>query len=51
MRGEETKGEEGTERRNSKAEAKTDMAMTPSVVEEATVFPAGDNGVCSDRRN
>ena len=51
MRGEETKGEEGTERRNSKAEAKTDMAMTPSVVEEANTFSASDNKTCSNRRS
>ena len=51
MRGEETKEEEGIERRNSKAEAKTDMAMTPSVAEEENTSSASNNKTCSNGRS
>ena len=43
--------EEETNRRNSKARAKTDMAMTPSVAEEANALSADDNQACSNRRS
>jgi len=51
MKGEETEEEEGTERRSSKVGAKTDTAMTPSVVKEANTSEAGDNRACSDGRS
>ena len=40
---------EGTRGRSSKTEAKTEYAMTISVVEEANAFLAGDNRACSNR--
>jgi len=51
MRGGETEEEEGTERRSSEAEAKTDIATTPSVAEETNTSSAGDNRACSDGRS
>ena len=40
--------EEGTGRRGSKTEAKTEPATTFSVAEEATIALAGDNRACSN---
>jgi len=40
-----------TERRSSKAEEKTDFAMTFSVAEEANAFSVGDNRACSNGRS
>ena len=47
----EVEKQEGDNERCSKAEAKTDYAITPSVAEEATAASAGDNRTCSNREN
>ena len=44
------KREEKTRRRSSEAGAKTDIAMTISVAEEANAPSAGDNRACSNGR-
>ena len=51
MRRREIEGKEESCRRSSKIGAKTDTAITISVVEEATTSSAGDNRACSDRRS
>ena len=40
--------QEGTRRRGSETGAKTELAMTFSVVEEATIASASDNRACSN---
>jgi len=41
-------GEKGTRGRSSKAEAKTEFAMTISVAKEANAPSVGDNRACSN---
>ena len=47
----ESRREEGTGRRDTKIETKTDIAITISVVEETTAFSVGNNRACSNRGN
>ena len=42
---------EGNDGRSSKAGAKTELAMTISVAEEANTPSAGNNRACSDGRS
>ena len=49
--GGEAKRKKGNGRRRNTEAGETKYAMTPSVAEEATAFPAGNNGACSDRGN
>jgi len=51
MRGGETEGEKRTGKRSSKARAKTDIATTPSVAEEANTSLVGNNRAYSDGRS
>ena len=51
MRGGETEGKEGTRRRGSKAEAKTDTATTTRVAEKANISSVGNNRACFDGRS
>ena len=46
----EDERKKGRRRRSSEAGAKTELAMTLSVVKEANVL-AGDNGACSNGRS
>jgi len=49
--GREIARKERTGRRGSEAGAKTEPAMTFSVVEEVNIASAGDNQACSDGRS
>ena len=49
--GREIVRKERTERRGSKAGAKTEPATTFSVAEEANIASAGDNRACSNGRS
>ena len=51
MRRRKVEREEETRGRNSKARAKTDIAMIISVAEEVNAPSAGDNKVCSNGRS
>ena len=47
----ESRREEETRRRSSKAGAETEHATILSIAEETTVSSVGDNQACSDRRS
>jgi len=47
----ESRRKEGTGRRGSEVGVKTELAMTPSVAEEAAAPSAGDNRACSNGRS